>query len=71
MEWESITEGKTFITDLGEQVIVEQGIENLRYAVWKPEQGIRRHQIVEVGNDLEQLQKKYDVPTELVMRVSA
>lgn len=71
MEWESITEGKTFITDLGQQGIVAQGIETLRYAVWKPEQGTRRHQIVEVGNDLEQLQKKYEVPTELVMRVSA
>lgn len=71
MEWENVTEGKIFITDLGKQVIVEQGIENLRYAVWKPEQSTRRHQIIEVGNDLEQLQKKYDVPTELVMRVSA
>lgn len=67
--WENMTAEKTFITDLGE----ERGQEGqfCRFAVWLPEKEEAKHRIAEVGNDLENLKKKYAVEPEYVFRVAA
>ncbi len=71
MEWTEFAEGKNFITDLGENVALTEGQAGFRYAIWIPENGTNRHQIVEVSNDIEALKKKYDVPCEMIMKVIA
>ena len=55
-QWEAMMGGKTFITDLGEERHAEiNGVDTVvgRYAVWSPIRNASRHQIVEVGCDLQ------------------
>ena len=69
MEWEDLVEGKTFITDLGEESGSTGNSAICRYAVWVPGNDMIGHRITEVNNDLQILQEKYHVPDELVMCV--
>lgn len=69
MEWEEMFSGKSFITDLGEKQSAEKDgneIELGQYAVWLPFKGASRHKIVEVGEDLSELMKKYNISSERV-----
>lgn len=69
--WQDQFGGKHFITDLGSSQIVElegNATELARYAVWAP--AGEGHQIVEVGAELEALQRKYGVPIERVCALS-
>ncbi|MFR0913097.1 MAG: hypothetical protein ACLSF6_10345 [Evtepia gabavorous] len=64
-QWEAMMGGKTFITDLGEERHAEiNGVDTVvgRYAVWSPIRNASRHQIVEVGCDLQALVEKYQIP---------
>lgn len=66
-QWQDHFGGKRFITDLGSSQTVEldgKTAELDRYAVWAPTR--EGHQIVEVGAQLDVLQKKYGVPIERV-----
>lgn len=66
-QWTEEFGAQCFITDLGggQEVETEQGEVSLgRYAVWAPHQ--KRHQIVEVGSDLEGLRRKYHIPIKRV-----
>lgn len=70
MNWEKLFSGKCFISDLGEEQLIknEEGKEFIlgRYAIWAPFPEAKNHQIVEVGNDLEALMKKYNIPSDRV-----
>ncbi|MCM1299881.1 MAG: hypothetical protein NC203_08495 [Firmicutes bacterium] len=69
MEWEKIFSGKCFITDLGEEQQVESEGKSMalgQYAVWAPFQGNSHHQIVEVGENLQELMSKYEIPEDRV-----
>ena len=64
-QWEAMMGGKTFITDLGEERHAEiNGVDTVvgRYAVCSPIRNASRHQIVEVGCDLQALVEKYQIP---------
>lgn len=72
-EWSELMKYKTFITDLGENqtsVIGEKEVTVGRYAVWSPLQGSKNHQVIEVGEDLEALKSKYNIPEERVCRLA-
>lgn len=71
MTLEELTQGKVFISDIstentttinGNKVIIG------RYAVWSPLKDKPRHMIIEVGNDLAQLQQKYNISDSLVFK---
>lgn len=63
MEWTKLMAGQVFMTDLGAQPPSDADRPDVgRYAVWSPMANSDRHQIVEVGTDLNYLQKKYGVP---------
>lgn len=71
MTLEELTQGKVFISDIstentttinGNKVIIG------RYAVWSPLKDKPGHMIIEVGNDLAQLQKKYNISDSLVFK---
>lgn len=70
MNWEEMFSGKCFISDLGEEQLIRNGedaeITLGRYAAWAPFPEGKNHQIVEVGNDLEELMKKYHIPQDRV-----
>lgn len=69
MKLEELFLGKPFISDLGEaQTITEKEQEIVvgQYAVWVPVRGTKRHQIVEVGDDLGSLMSKYNISEESV-----
>ncbi len=67
MKLEELFLGKPFISDLGEaQTITEKEIVVGQYAVWVPVRGTKRHQIVEVGDDLGTLMSKYNISEESV-----
>lgn len=69
MKWEELFSNKCFISDLGEDQVVNNGGEEIlmgRYAVWSPTVGGKNHQIVEISSDLEMLMKKYDIPQDRV-----
>lgn len=80
-EWEALTGGKRFITDIGTHVYGLNGSGNTlcagRYAVWYPipehekkKGNIKQnHQIVEVGNDLKALAEKHSVSEEFIFRI--
>lgn len=68
--WENMTAKKAFITDLGEET-EQTGLKFCRFAVWLPEKEEAKHRIAEVGNDLENLKKKYAVEAEYVFRVKS
>lgn len=72
--WKQLVGDHAFISDLGKSHEAEIGGTKTivgRYAVWLPVAGSERHQVVEVGDDLEVLQKKYDVPIERVLKLGA
>lgn len=56
MKWEEMFSGKTFISDLGEEQLVENegkgGTILERYAAWAPMPGGKSHQIVEISGSL-------------------
>lgn len=71
MTLEELTQGKVFISDIstentttinGNKVIIG------RYAVWSPLKDKPGHMIIEVGNDLAQLQQKYNISDGLVFK---
>ena len=71
MTVEELTQGKVFISDIstentttinGNKVIIG------RYAVWSPLKDKPGHMIIEVGNDLAQLQQKYNISDSLVFK---
>lgn len=67
MEWEEIVNGKPFIMDLGNDLAKQS--KSCRYAAWIPDSTGAGHRIAEVGNDVQMLKEKYQVPDEMVMRV--
>lgn len=72
-EWEKLMKDKAFITDLGErQGPLEEDTETAvgRYAVWSPLTNSKNHQVIEVGENLEYLRKKYRIPEERVCRLA-
>lgn len=72
-DWSELMKNKVFITDLGEKqtsVIGEKEVTIGRYAVWSPSANSRNHMIIEVGENLEALQKKYSVPDNRVCRLA-
>jgi len=72
-EWEKLTKDKVFISDLGESQQVEINGEPTmlgRYAVWAPVPQSSRHQVVEVGDDIDALMQKYHVSEELVLTLN-
>lgn len=69
MKLEELFSGKLFISDLGETQTVTTDEAKMvvgQYAVWAPISGTRRHQIVEVGENLEELMNKYEISMESV-----
>ena len=72
-DWESLMRNRAFITDLGENLdsVIEDG-ETVagRYAVWSPLTNSKNHQVIEVGENLEYLRKKYRIPEERVCRLA-
>lgn len=72
-EWEKLMENKAFITDVGESrssVVENQETIVGRYAVWSPLTNSKNHQVIEVGENLEYLRKKYCIPEERVCRLA-
>lgn len=72
-DWSELMKNKVFITDLGKNqtaVIGEKEVAVGRYAVWSPSKNSRNHLIIEVGDNLETLQKKYSVPDNRVCRLA-
>lgn len=75
-EWEQLTRGRPFITNLGYQPNYVQKVPDGppmlmgRFAVFLPlPEDQARHQIVEVGHDLAYLQQKYEVTDDLVLHI--
>ncbi len=71
-EWAELMNNKFFITDLGtEQSTLIGGVQVTigRYAVWSPSKNASQHAIVEVGSDLDTLQKKYSVSDDRICRL--
>lgn len=69
MKWEEMFSGKYFITNLGQEQIVENEKEKIvlgQYAVWAPFTGGTNHQIVEIGDNQQILMEKYNVPEDRV-----
>ena len=73
MEWKEHVLGKLFLSDLGEEkdFTGENGekIKLGRYAVWAPISNTERHQIVEVGSNLDLLKQKYNLEEEYVLSI--
>ena len=68
-KWSDMMNNKVFITDLGEAPDIafdEEGIRLGRFAVWSPLSNSQNHQIIEVGEDLQELRKKYNIPQERI-----
>lgn len=69
IEWNELVEGKNFITDLGEKIGSNgQGV-ICRYAVWTQSTVSGKHQIVEVGNNLDELRNKYQISEDMIMKI--
>lgn len=72
-EWSELMKNKAFITDMGisrTSVIDGKEVTVGRYAVWSPVTNSRSHQVVEVGEDLDELRRKYNIPEERVCRLA-
>lgn len=72
-EWEKLMKDKAFITDLGENrdpLTESQETVVGRYAVWSPLTNSKNHQVIEVGENLEYLRKKYHIPEDRVCRLA-
>lgn len=68
MNWQDTFSGKNFISDLGGEQKVENSDKEItlsRYAAWVPI-GEKKHQIVEISDDLQMLMEKYSVPQDRV-----
>lgn len=73
IKWEELMENRAFITDLGKSqnaVVQEQEMTIGRYAVWSPLTNSKNHQVIEVGENLEYLRKKYHIPEERVCHLA-
>jgi hypothetical protein len=74
-DWETLTRGQPFVTDLGFEPNYLQPMPSGppmvmgRYSVFLPIEGQPRHQIVEVSGDLDYLKRKYRVSDSLVFRI--
>jgi hypothetical protein len=71
-DWKILVGNQTFISDLGAHQTAEVHGERTRlgrYAVWSPVSNANRHQVIEVGEDLDALMRKYQVPKERVLRL--
>jgi hypothetical protein len=64
--FEERTKGKLFITDFKSENSSNKS-ETKRYAVWSPNENGERHEIIELGNDLNELQKKYEIDDEHIL----
>lgn len=72
-EWSELMKNKAFITDMGisrTSVIDGKEVTVGRYAVWSPVTNSRSHQVVEVGENLDELKRKYNIPEERVCRLA-
>lgn len=70
MTWETLTTGKSFITDLM-QFGDLKSLEGNRFAVWKPNlDDNAKHHIVELGCDIESLMEKYQIEREYVFCIA-
>ncbi|NJD04183.1 MAG: hypothetical protein FIA99_16685 [Ruminiclostridium sp.] len=70
--WNKLMENQVFISDLGsnqEAVVEGQAVLLGRYAVWSPVTNSKGHQVIEVGDDLQDLCKKYHVPQERICTI--
>lgn len=68
-DWNAMMAGRAFITDLGNARAMEQDGASAapgRYAVWSPLKGGQGHTVVEVGESLEKLMERYQIPAERV-----
>lgn len=67
--WDTLFEGKLFITDIGKNTTVfvnGQSTELGRYAVFSPNKDQPGHQAIEVGSDLEMLMQKYNISADCI-----
>lgn len=72
--WKDLVGDRSFISDLGKNQEADiAGTKTVlgRYAVWVSIPGTDRHRIVEVGDDLPALMEKYNVQSELVMKLGS
>lgn len=72
-KWSELMKNKPFITDMGvsrTSVINDEEVTVGRYAVWSPVSNSTGHQVVEVGEDLDELKRKYSIPEERVCRLA-
>ena len=72
-DWSQMMKNKTFITDMGiSRISVIDGKEVTvgRYAVWSPVTNSQGHQVIEVGENLDELKRKYSIPEERVCRLA-
>jgi hypothetical protein len=72
-EWEKLTKGKVFVSDLGESRQVEIGGKPTllgRYAVWAPTSRSSKHQVIEVSDDFDALTRKYKISEGLVLTLN-
>ena len=67
MDWDEFAGGKSFVMDLGEDVITSGPC--CRYAAWIPNNEGKGHRIVEVSNDLNVLQQKYVVANDMILLI--
>jgi hypothetical protein len=81
-DWETLTKGKRFITDIGTSVYGLNGSGNTiragRYAVWYPIPELEKkkrnvkqnHRIVEVGEDLKALAEEHSIPESMIFIIN-
>lgn len=72
--WKQLVGERSFISDLGKSHEAEIGgmkTEVGRYAVWVPVPGSGRHQVVEIGDDLNRLLEKYSISADMVLKLGA
>lgn len=72
-DWSELMKNKAFITDMGvsrTSVIDGKEVTVGRYAVWSPVTNSRSHQVVEVGENLDEFKRKYNIPEERVCRLA-
>lgn len=70
--WNNLTKGKYFITDLGKTIKASGENGELivgRYAVWKPMPD-NQHAIMEVSADLQYLKKKYHIKGDEIFKLT-
>jgi hypothetical protein len=68
LDWKTLVSSKYFITDLGENIFSPNDpTKSLpRYAAWQPVKTNGKHQLVETSHNLQYLQEKYKVTSDLV-----